>query len=190
MIHTITTNPITPDSIKSYQDNFIIVHLYQKMMLPLSNSKLGYVFEIYHQDGMDMSEFEEYLNEPNFEFNFIPVEGYTTALDMVVQSVLDQEVDLELDAEEAEDDKPDEITFAVCTYNIKTNRQVCAYLNKSMKEQQSEIKTLDLYKYLKKTKIGQIEDLIKMQLMTDFVYPDDPVAFGYCLANVLNGVIL
>lgn len=190
MIHVITTNPSIPDKITDYAENFVISHLHQSRLLPLSDGSLGYVFDVYHADGMDMSEFEEYLDEPNFRYNFIATEGITTALDAIIESVADEEVDLELDAEEQEDDTPDTITFAIVTTNIRTNTQFCTYMNRALKEHESEIKCLNLYYYLKMSKIKQIEDLVKMHLQTEFVYPEDPVAFGFCLSQILNGVMM
>ena len=190
MIHVITTNPCMPKNIQDYGENFVICHLKQRRMLPFNNGALGYDFNIYHADGMDMDEFSEYLDEANFKYNFIPTDGITTALDRIVESVVDEEVELELDAEDDADDRPDNITFAVSANNIRANRQICTYMNRMLKEQESEIKCLDLYYYLKMAKISQIEELVKMHLQTEFVYPEDPVAFGYCLSQILNGVMI
>lgn len=189
MIHVITTNPIYMDKIHDYIENFIICHLYQKPMLPLADRSLGYYFRIYHQDGMDLSDYEEYLDEPNFKYEFIPVPTVTTALDQIVQDLCDSEVDLELDAEDS-DYSPDELIFAVCGPSLDMTYKLCKYLNRMLQEEESEITPMNLYKYLHMTKIEQIAESMKMQLGTDMVYQDDPIAFSYVLNQLMNGVIL
>lgn len=189
MIHLVTTNPIAISNIHEYVDNFVICHLFQEPMLPLADMSLGYHFKIYHQDGMDLSEYEEYLDEPNFKYEFIPVATLTEALDHIIQDVCDSEIDSELDAEES-DSSPDQLTLAVCGFNLRLTYLVCKYLNRGLKEEESEMDTLNLYKYLQMTKLSKIADSMKMQLGTDMIYEEDPVAFSFVLNQLINGVVL
>lgn len=189
MIHVITTNPMYMSTIHENIENFIICHLYQKLMLPLSDGSMGYYFRIYHQDGMDLSEYDEYLNEPNMEYEFIPVPTVTTALDMITQTLCDSEVDLELDAEETED-RPDEMIVCTCGSSLDMTYKICKYLNRSLQEEESDIQTLNLFTHMHMTKIEQIANSMKMRLDTEMIYEDDPVAFSYVLYQLMNGVVL
>ncbi|MCM1230279.1 MAG: hypothetical protein NC489_09100 [Ruminococcus flavefaciens] len=189
MIHVVTTNPIDISSIHEYANNFIICHVYQKVMLPLADGSMGYHFKIYHQDGMDLCEYDEYENQPNFKYEFIPVATITEALDHIVEDVYNSEVDLELDAED-DDSSPDQLILSVCGSTMKLTYMMCKYMNNQFKEEESESTALNLYKYLRMVKLSQIADSMKMQLGTDMVYEEDPVAFSYVLSQLMNGVML
>lgn len=189
MIHVITTNPIAVDSIYDYANNFVICHLYQKMMLPLADQSMGYCFKIYHQDGMDMSEYDEYLDEPNFKYEFIPVAGITVALDAIVEDVCNFEVDTELDAEET-DSTPTQMILSVCGSSMKLTSMMRNYMNRKFRENESQMDAMNLYQYLHMTTIQRIAESMKMQLGTTMIYEDDPVAFSFVLNQLMNGVIL
>ena len=60
MIHIVTSNPVAVKSLKDYNDNFIICHLQEKMLLPFANATMGFYFKVYHQDGMILDDFDEY----------------------------------------------------------------------------------------------------------------------------------
>lgn len=185
-LHIITCNPLVGKSIKEYIDNFLICHLTTKLMVPYTEPQ--YVFTIYHQDGMELEEFEEYISEPGYQYNFVPCEGITTALDMIAEDIMNDEVDLELDKEDS-DDNPDELILTVVTQTPAFNRQFSTYLNRIFRENESEVKALDFYQYMKITNIQHIENVIKSQLQTEYVYPEDPVSFAYCLEKIMNGVV-
>lgn len=189
MIHVITTNPIDISSIHNYAENFIIVHLTQKFLMPFADGSLGYYFKIYHQDGMDLSDYDEYLDAPNFKYEFIPVPTITVALDGIAEDICNSEIDLELDAEDA-DMIPDELILATCSSTPMITSMICKYLNNQLKENESDVSALNLYKYLHMVKLSQIADSMKMQLGTEMVYEEDPVAFSFVLNKLMNGVIL
>ena len=189
MLHVVTTNGISLNNIHEYVDNFILCHLCQKLLLPLADQSMGYHFKIYHQDGMDLTEFEEYLNEPNFKYEFIPVATVTEALEQISDDVCDSEVDLELDGEDSEQE-PDELTLCVCAQYLSLTNKICTYLDTKLRESESEVKTLNLYKYLTCVKIEDIGNSAKMQLGINQVYTDDPVAFSYVLLRMMNGDLL
>lgn len=189
MIHILTTNPMDMRTIHENIENFVLCHVYQKPMLPYADKSMGYVFKVYHQDGMDLSEYDEYLNEPNFSYEFIPVPAVTVALESIMKDICDSEIDLELDGED-NDCSPDELIFAVCGSSSKLTSMICKYLNTQFQENDSEVVTMNLYKYMHRTKIDQIADIMKMQLNTTMVYEEDPVAFSFVLFQLINGMTL
>ena len=48
---------------------------------------------------------------------------------------------------------------------------------------------LDLYQYLKITSKDNLVNILTQTLNTKFVYPDDPVAFGYAIYETLKRYI-
>ena len=67
---------------------------------------------------------------------------------------------------------------------------ICKYLNTQFQENDSEVVTMNLYKYMHRPKIDQIADIVKMQLNTTMVYEEDPVAFSFVLFQLINGITL
>ena len=87
MIHIVTSNPVAVKSLKDYNDNFIICHLQEKMLLPFANATMGFYFKVYHQDGMILDDFDEYENEGNYRYDFIPVRSISEALQSIALDV-------------------------------------------------------------------------------------------------------
>lgn len=186
MTHVITSNPLDITSIKDYNDNFIFSHLMKKKMLPLASGELGNLFKIYHQDGMDLSDYEEYLNEPNFTYEFIPTTTITTALDSIVQDIASAECGARLVREQTGDPQEEIVVVVAC--GITWNKQVVRYMNTKLNQLMMETSVMDLYQYMKIVRMDKLTNFVKTVLNSEFVYPDDPVAFSYALMKTLEGV--
>lgn len=185
MLHTITSNPVNVRRLTDYHDNFVIVHLTDKVMAPLANGATGLMFKIYHQDGMGIEEYDEYEDTADKKFKFIPVRSITDALDMIADDLIE--------AENANDKRakelgipPDEIMVA-CVCGRAWTGKAAKYLNNDIKEDTSEIRVLDMYQYFKATSEEKMVQFVKTALQTEFVYPEDPIAYAYSLHRVLGG---
>ena len=188
MIHIVTSNPVAVKSLKDYNDNFIICHLQEKMLLPFANATMGFYFKVYHQDGMILDDFDEYENEGNYRYDFIPIRSISEALQSIAFDVAASEQAAQKEADKTGDTR-EEITLAtVCGYSW--NKQVVAKLNSEIRKLRGETACLDLYIYLRAPNIDRLAQIIKNQLQSEFVYPEDPIAFSYAIMRTLNGVFL
>lgn len=185
MMHTITSNPIDVRRLTDYHDNFVIVHLTDKLMAPLANGGTGLYFKVYHQDGMELQEFDEYEDTPEMKFEFIPVTSITEALGKIADDLIESEDRNDAYAEEHDIEKDEIMVACVCgkTWNAKAVK----YINKDIADDTSDIKVVDMYQYFKAPTEAKMVQFVKTALGSEFVYPDDPIAYAYALHRVLGG---
>lgn len=188
MIHIVTSNPVAVKSLKDYNDNFIICHLQEKVLLPFANAAMGFLFKIYHQDGMDLEEFNEYENEANYKYEFIPVRSINDALQAIARDVVASEQAAQKEADKLGDTQEEVMLATVCGYSW--NKHAISRLNSEIRKLHGETACLDLYTYLRAPNIERLAQIVKNQLQSEFVYPEDPIAFSYALMRTLNGVYL
>lgn len=181
MIRLITSNIIPIRSIKDYNDNFIICYLHTSLITPHNPPKTKYIFEIYYQTDMLIDEEE---TDHEMVFNYHPVSTITEALDKIADFV-QYEVETEMDKDE---DLRDEVTVGVCC-DYSWNTQVVKYLNSNFADHELEFECLNLYQYLKIVRVERLVQTLKGALGTEFIYPEDPVNFGYALHLGLAGLV-
>lgn len=186
MINIITSNPTTIKNIQDYTDNFIVVHLMECTMISLSVQTSGYKFNIYHQDGMDLSEYEEYQNSSNLRFEFIPVRTISEALDKIIETIVQDEEQARTEAEKFNENQEELMVASVV--DMSWNKLGINYINNGLAQHDCESSCLNLYQYLRVGSIQSLVNILKGRLQSDFVYPEDPVAFSYAIMRVLNGV--
>lgn len=184
MTNVITSNQISiKGNIRSYQNNFIICHLYTKNILVTSSPLEQMVFDIYYQDGMDLeTNGEEYENTDTMKFNFHPVPTITSAFDMISSEICD----MELDAEDENENQNTEIfrCFIACQYSW--NQAATAYFRNQFEELQMETPAENIFRCLKLPSMERLVNLLKVSLNTTFIYPDDPISFSYAIYKALG----
>lgn len=185
MINIITSNPTDIKSIHGYHDNFIIVHLSEATLIPMSMDTVGYNFHVYHQDRMDLSEYDEYQSSSNMRFQFHPVRNIIEALDKIIENIVQAEERARTEAQRFNENQEEIMIASVC--DMSWNKQGMKYIDSELAQRNCESSCLNLYQYLRVGSIERLAEILKARLRSDFVYPEDPVAFSYAIMRVLNG---
>ena len=193
LIDFITTNPISDQfkSVRDETDNFIICHHYQTdLKVTLQSTKLNR-FNIYYQEGMeDIIEetMETYASDSRNKFRFVPVAYISEALDKIINnisnritSVMDEDIDLD-DEGDAEAD-----VQIICAMETNVARCFCSYLNKSCRNNDVECEAISMLQYSKIPKLEDLKNTFVSVFHTEFIYPEDPIQFGYVCRKYVEG---
>lgn len=193
MIDFITTNPISDQfkSVRDETDNFIICHHYQTdLKVTLQATKLNR-FNIYYQEGMeDIIEeiMETYASDSRNKFRFVPVAYISEALDKIINnisnritSVMDEDIDPD-DEGDAEAD-----VQIICAMETNVARGFCSYLNKSCRNNDVECEAISMLQYSKIPKLEDLKNTFVSVFHTEFIYPEDPIQFGYVCRKYVEG---
>lgn len=193
MIDFITTNPISDQfkSVRDETDNFIICHHYQTdLKVALQSTKLNR-FNIYYQEGMeDIIEetMETYASDSRNKFRFVPVAYISEALDKIINnisnritSVMDEDIDPD-DEGDAEAD-----VQIICAMETNVARGFCSYLNKSCRNNDVECEAISMLQYSKIPKLEDLKNTFVSVFHTEFIYPEDPIQFGYVCRKYVEG---
>ena len=193
MIDFITTNPISDQfkSVRDETDNFIICHHYQTdLKVTLQSTKLNR-FNIYYQEGMeDIIEetMETYASDSRNKFRFVPVAYISEALDKIINnisnritSVMDEDIDPD-DEGDAEAD-----VQIICAMETDVARGFCSYLNKSCRNNDVECEAISMLQYSKIPKLEDLKNTFVSVFHTEFIYPEDPIQFGYVCRKYVEG---
>lgn len=193
MIDFITTNPISDQfkSVRDETDNFIICHHYQTdLKVTLQSTKLNR-FNIYYQEGMeDIIEetMETYASDSRNKFRFVPVAYISEALDKIINnisnritSVMDEDIDPD-DEGDAEAD-----VQIICAMETNVARGFCSYLNKSCRNNDVECEAISMLQYSKIPKLEDLKNTFVSVFHTEFIYPEDPIQFGYVCRKYVEG---
>ena len=193
MIDFITTNPISDQfkSVRDETDNFIICHHYQTDLKVTSQSTKLNRFNIYYQEGMeDIIEetMETYASDSRNKFRFVPVAYISEALDKIINnisnritSVMDEDIDLD-DEGDAEAD-----VQIICAMETNVARGFCSYLNKSCRNNDVECEAISMLQYSKIPKLEDLKNTFVSVFHTEFIYPEDPIQFGYVCRKYVEG---
>ena len=193
LIDFITTNPISDQfkSVRDETDNFIICHHYQTdLKVALQSTKLNR-FNIYYQEGMeDIIEetMETYASDSRNKFRFVPVAYISEALDKIINnisnritSVMDEDIDPD-DEGDAEAD-----VQIICAMETNVARGFCSYLNKSCRNNDVECEAISMLQYSKIPKLEDLKNTFVSVFHTEFIYPEDPIQFGYVCRKYVEG---
>lgn len=190
MLHVVTSNPISVKSIHRPVDNFIVAHVFPKLIIPRVATSMGHGITIYHQDGMSMDEYEDYVNDSDIVYEFVPVNSITDALDRIADVVSEEENRREeADRNRSEDDDVQDESMLAFVCDASWNRSATRYVNERLTDAGVELQAIDLYSTLRIPSREKLADYIKVSLGSSFVYPEDPVAFGYAVHRVLGGIM-
>lgn len=166
--------------IREYTENFVFGLLHIRYEYPFHPPKTIYVFDIYYQDGMDIEEEE---NTDNMEFRYHSCSTITDALDQISKLLYD----IDFVEQQKDEDIREDIMIGVCC-DYKINKEICNYLNQKFNEyEDTELQSIDLYQYLKIGSSQSMVQVLKRMLHTEFIYPDDPIAYVYALYQAIQG---
>lgn len=193
LIDFITTNPISDQfkSVRDETDNFIICHHYQTDLKVTSQSTKLNRFNIYYQEGMeDIIEetMETYASDSRNKFRFVPVAYISEALDKIINNIsnritsaMDEDIDLD-DEGDAEVD-----VQIICAMETNVARGFCSYLNKSCRNNDVECEAISMLQYSKIPKLEDLKNTFVSVFHTEFIYPEDPIQFGYVCRKYVEG---
>lgn len=182
----ITSNPIRlKDNIHDYVDNFEIVCVRERSLSTMRTPTDVFQYDVWYHDGMDI---EEETSDQEFQFHYYPTDVITTALDEITELiVMIQEAILNKD----EDDQEELNVIVIC--EKQWNKDAVQYIKRKITECVDDIddypNVMDLYQYLKINSKDDLAQIMKMTLNTEFIYPDDPIAFGYAIYQTLKHYI-
>ena len=184
MLHIITSNIIPVKNIKDYNDNFILVHLFQKEVPgPYSIPRMKFDFHIFHQDEMELEQ-DEYLNTSDMEFHFNPEGDITQSLDQIVQT-LDTWNEKYNGNDDTDQSNPEEFQIVVAC-DKSWNKQVVKYLKQKFHDTGLDMEPLDLFKFFGIVEYDKLKEMLKSNLGTEFIYPEEPISFSYALFKTFD----
>ena len=170
--------------ITDYVDNFIFSVLTQVDVALSKTPAKRYRYDTFYQDGSE-PEFDENTND--FEFHYYSVATITEAISGIVELVSKYQRIMD----ERPDDRREEINLI-----IACDKHWSRAVAKSIQDEIDEVEDfthypniMNLYGYMKLTNRDSLVDIITRTLNCKFVYPDDPVAFGYALYLTLSHYI-
>ena len=184
MLHVITSNPVDIKHLKQYANNFILVHTYAKIVIP-SMTMANYFLDVYHEEGMDLSDYDDYSDDGQFRYSFHDAIQPGPAIETIAEKILTE--DRVANAGDQNDNPEEHMVAFACDY--RWNQSAVKKFNSWMREHDSEITAVNLYSVLKAPSSDKLVEYIKMALSTEYVYPEDPIAFGYAVYQVLNGMV-
>ena len=193
LIDFITTNPISDQfkSVRDETDNFIICHHYQTdLKVALQSTKLNR-FNIYYQEGMeDIIEetMETYASDSRNKFRFVPVAYISEALDKIINNIsnrITSVMDEDIDPDDEGDTEAD--VQIICAMETNVARGFCSYLNKSCRNNDVECEAISMLQYSKIPKLEDLKNTFVSVFHTEFIYPEDPIQFGYVCRKYVEG---
>ena len=183
MLHVITSNPVDIKHLKQYASNFILVHTYAKLSIPSVNLAT-YHMDVYHEEGMELDEYDEYEDDGQFRYTFQSVIQPGPGIDTIAEKILNE--DLVANANTGDNREEHMVAFA-CDY--RWNQSAVKRFNAWMRENHADIQAVNLYNVLKAPSKEKLVEYMKMALSTEYIYPDDPIAFGYAVYQTLSGMV-
>lgn len=182
MIYLLTSNAIPIKSIRDYNDNFVLSLLHTEVSKVHRKQTKFYQYDIFFQEEMDTEEFGK--SDSNVTIDLHEYPDITTSLDRIAEMLITAE-NRQLARDE---DLAEEITLAICC-DYDWNQQVVKYLNEYFAEQGSNLTAINLYRELHVASKDRLATTLKTVLNSEFIYPDDPIAFGYALHYALGGLL-
>jgi hypothetical protein len=142
-------------------------------------------YDIFTQDSSS-PDLEDCVSSDGINFDIHEQPTITSALDEIANLLMDV---WEKQQARSEDLK-EEITLACCC-PYKINQQFVKYLNEIFSDVDmsigKDLVALNLYNQLRVSSSSRMAELLRSLLNTEFIYPDDPISFGYALNQVLVG---
>ena len=179
MIHVITSNGVPINSIYRNTDNFVVVDYFKhaEITAPCRNPHLFDVFNVYAQADTLNIVLEDLTDLKDFKINSNTYPLLSPSLENIADDIA-----AEWKAESEKDDTIEPIVVCACSYNW--NRAAVSLLTRRMRAAGAPIEALNIYDVLR---VGSTESLLKrlkMELDTEFIYPDEPVSFAYAIGRL------
>lgn len=183
MLHVITSNVTGIKHLNGYVQNFILVDTTTRLSIPSVNDSY-FQFDIYHEDGMDLESLEDYVDDSSFRYNLLTGIQPGPIIETMAEKILTE--DQEAKAKDPTNPPEMMIAFA-CDYDW--NQSAVKRFNGYMKEHLSELRAVNLFTVLKVPSSEKLAEYVRMALSTEFVYPEDPVSYGYAVYQTLSGLV-
>lgn len=180
MLYIITSSYLNFSSIMNYQENFILSVLHSSISKVHRTRTKIFQFDIYTQDSSS-PELEDCSSEDGINYDIHEHSAIIQSLDEIAEMFMDESIR----QQQRTNDLQEEIIIAsCCSYGI--NSQVVKYLNRYFTSNSSELKVLNLYQQLRIPSSDKMSELLRSLLGTNFIYPDDPISFGYALESAIE----
>lgn len=196
MVDFITTNSIDIDSVYDDIENFIICHNFIKQSkLNVSVNPITSVVHItvYYKDGFNEDELEEikesYGSNASMKFRFVPVENITSALNKIINNISNRIAELEDDETYEDSEYEDNDIDVMCVMEEPIARLFNSYINKKASNNQLPIQSSSLLQYTKIPNLAHLTHTLKMIFDNEYIYPEDPISFGYVCRQYYEGRI-
>ena len=178
MVVILTADQLPVKSIQEYADNFLIAFTTEKLSPVLNNTWVPY-YELYCQEGSE----EEIPDDPKIIIKYNSAVNITDAAEKVAIRLAEIDSSITAYNDQYESNELLQV-FVCCPYDW--NNQFTNALNAALRENDHDLEVTDLYRYLHVVRVDRIVQSLKQILSTDFIYPEDAMAFGYALHAAIS----
>lgn len=184
MNHVITCNPIGEiKSLKQPIENFVVCHFHEYDAKFYLTKKTKPIFDLYVQDEY-CDDVESLLEEYESE----QVNVYEVPALSEISEILSQNIAAEYNPDDLLDENSDkELPCVYLCADVDFSNLMTASLNRSFRNKGLELEAINLMKYYQLTNFSKLVDMMKTELETQFIYPEDPVQFAFVTNFMLRG---
>lgn len=184
MNHVITCNQIGEiKSLKQPVENFVICHFHEYDAKFYLTKKTKPIFDLYVQDEY-CDDVESLLEEYESE----QVNVYEVPALSEISNILSHNIAAEYTPEDLLDENSDkELPSVYLCADVSFSNLMTSSLNRSFRNMGLELEAINLMKYYQLTNFSKFVDMMKTELETQFIYPDDPVQFAFVTNYMLRG---
>lgn len=182
MLYVITSNDVPIKSVHEYTGAYQLSLLHQYPSAVMKKGKMISVYDIFVQDE---SSLEDGLDSSHLvEIDIHESPSIFSSLEEIAAILRAAEIE----EFEKDEDIRSEIRV-VCACKYQWNREITRQLQEFLGNQDSEIIPLNLFTELHIPSMDRLVNTLKTALNTQFIYPDDPIAFGFALYQALGGLL-
>lgn len=184
MNHVITCNPIGEiKSLKQPIENFVVCHFHEYDAKFYLTKKTKPIFDLYVQDEY-CDDVEALLEEYESE----QVNVYEVPALSEISEILSQNIAAEYNPDDLLDENSDkELPCVYLCADVDFSKLMTASLNRSFRNKGLELEAINLMKYYQLTNFSKLVEMMKTELETKFIYPEDPVQFAFVTNFMLRG---
>lgn len=184
MNHVITCNPIGDiKSLKQPIENFVVCHFHEYDTKFYLTKKTKPIFDLYVQDEY-CDDVESLLEEYESE----QVNVYEVPALSEISEILSQNIAAEYNPDDLLDENSDkELPCVYLCADVDFSNLMTSSLNRSFRNKGLELEAINLMKYYQLTNFSKLVDMMRTELETQFIYPEDPVQFAFVTNFMLRG---
>ena len=181
MNHIITCNPLGKiRSLKDDNGNFIVCHMYEETANYLVSREPKINYNIYCNDEC-MDEYAD-LEEEYTDINFNVIEvSYMSQISTNISDFIERDYKLYL-----EDEDKYEYPNIIVAGEESFSRLMTNAINRTLRDDGIDVQAMNLMQYYGMTDVNKLAEMIKREFNTKFIYPEDPVFFGYVVNRLLR----
>lgn len=181
MLYVITSNDVPIRSVHDYTGGYELSLLHQ-FSSPVMPGKMISSYDLFMQD-------ETSLEDGLDSSHLIDIEVHESPS---IFSSLEEISELLRAAELSEEEKDEDIRSeirVVCACKYQWNKEITRQLGSYLGDRDSEIIPINLFTEFHIPSMDRLANTLKTTLNTTFIYPDDPISFGYALYQALGGLL-